>query len=173
MDTKLDVPYFSQYKDVQEPSHRLTSCGMTCVYMALQYLGSETPTLDEMIQGGVEAGGYGRSGWIHDYFVNLFQESGYECERHEHMRDSDVHMISFAIKNGSPVILSVERRLWDQRLFHMVLITGVRESSNGDLEGFFYHDPASLRENGSRHLYVPLGTFYLDWRRMAIFPKKK
>jgi len=29
----------------------------------------------------------------------------------------------------------------------MVILTGIRENENGELEGFFYHDPASVRED--------------------------
>ena len=88
------------------------------------------------------------------------------------MRDRDSEQFVSSIKNGNPVIVSVMLRLWDQRLFHMVVLTGVRESQDGKLEGFFYHDPASLREDGAQHFYVSMPTFFLDWRRMAILPNK-
>jgi uncharacterized protein YvpB len=175
-ETRLDVPYVSQYKDVTDGDHRLRSCGMVCVYMTLRFFtkdsGESLPSVDTLIEEGMQNGGYGKSGWIHDYFVRFFRDRGYACERKENMREHDVEDMRASILEGNPVIVSVTRRLWDQRLFHMVVLTGVREDEVGGLEGFFYHDPASLRENGSQHLYVALPTFFLDWRKMAIFPKQ-
>ncbi|MHB1163502.1 MAG: C39 family peptidase [Minisyncoccota bacterium] len=171
-DTKLDVPYFSQYSDIEKAEYGVRACGMTCAYMVLKYFGAEVPTLEEVVDKGMREGGYSKSGWVHEYFVRLFQDFGYVCERREHMKDETTEDIRTAIKNGNPVIVSVVRRLWDQRLFHMVVLTGVRENVAGDLEGFFYHDPASVRKDGARHLYVPLPTFFLDWRHMAILPSR-
>lgn len=172
VETKLNVPYYSQYNDVRDGDHRLRACGMTCAYMALKFFEAPVPTLDEMIGQGMQRGGFGDSGWIHDYFVSLFKSFGLACERYEGMRDRDVEQFRQMIHSGNPVIVSVARRMFDQRQFHQVLLTGVRESEAGALEGFFYHDPASLRQEGARHLYVPLPTFYLDWRHMAIFPQR-
>jgi hypothetical protein len=172
VDTVLDVPYLSQYKDIKDGEHRVRACGMTCVYMVLKHFGANIPSIDDMIEVGVRNNGYGPSGWIHDYFVGLFNELGYKCERQEKMSDRDVEAMRKWIKQGSPVIVSVVRRLWDQRIFHMVLLVGVRENGSGELSGFFYHDPASLKPEGSKNMYVPLNTFFLDWRHMAIFPRK-
>ena len=172
LDKKLDIPYFSQYLDVQNEENRPRACGMVCAYMALKHFGGEVPKLDDLIDQGIKNGGYSKSGWIHDYFVNLFKNFGYDCERRENMRDREVRLLAQYIQEGSPVMASVIRRMWDRRSFHIVLLTGVRLSADMEVEGFFYHDPAALRGENMRHLYVPLQTFYLDWRRMAILPKK-
>lgn len=171
-DIKLNVPYFSQYIHVQNADHRPVSCGMTSVYMILKYFGAKAPPLDELIERGIHEGGYSKSGWIHDYFVNLFHEFGYACERRENMDEGDIKDLQSRIKNGNPVIVSVIRRMWDQKDFHMVVLTGIRESSNSDLEGFFYHNPAGMRADDSSHLFVSLPSFYKDWRRMAILPSR-
>lgn len=171
-DTKLNVPYFSQHLHVQNADHRPKSCGMTSVYMVLKHFDAKVPSLDELIECGIRDGGYGKSGWIHNYFVNLFCDLGYPCERKENMSDQEIELFRAAVKSDSPVIISVIRRLWDRRDFHMVVLTGIRENANGELEGFFYHDPAGLRGNDGEHLYVPLTAFYSDWRRMAIFPSR-
>lgn len=171
-DTHLRVPYFSQYKDVSDADHRLRSCGMTCAYMVLRYFDAEAPSLDEMITAGIRNGGYGPSGWIHEYFVGLFTQKGYGCIRRENMRDADVQDLRKHLEEGNPAIISVTRRLWDQRIFHMVVLTGFRVNEHGELEGFFYHDPASLHDSGIQNAFVPLATFFLDWRRMAILPSK-
>jgi Papain-like cysteine protease AvrRpt2 len=173
VDYKLDVPYFSQYKDVEGAELRQVSCGMTCAYMVLKYFGADVPTLDKMIERGIREGGYGPSGWIHDYFVKLFKDLGFECERQENIPERKIRMFRQNIRDGNPVMISVVRTMWDRRDFHIVLLTGVRESEVGEIEGFFYHDPAGLRQDGNTHRYVPVPLFFVDWRRMAILPKKK
>lgn len=170
MDTKLEVPYASQYLDVKDREQHLIACGMTCVYMALKFFDKNGDDLDTLVEKGMNDGGYTKSGWLHDYLLQVFKDHGAQAYREENMRDRDVEKIAQAIKVGNPVIVSAERRLFDQRQFHMVLITGIREA-DGQLEGFFYHDPASLRREKA-HLYVPLQTFLLDWRRKAIYPSR-
>lgn len=169
-DTQLIVPYFSQYLEIDDKENCLKACGMTCVYTVLKYHNIEIPSLNEMVIQGINNGGLGLSGWSHDYFVNLFIELGFNSERRESMRDSDVEIIKQDILNGYPVIISAERKLFDKRIFHMVVITGIREDKDGNIEGFFYNDPASLQEELGK-CYVPLQTFLLSWRRMAIFAR--
>jgi hypothetical protein len=172
-DTKLEVPYFSQYLEVDNKENCLKACGMTCVYMVLKYNHMEIETLDNMVLEGIDTGGFGISGWSHDYFVDLFIKLGFESERKESMRNNDVTMIQENILNGYPVIVSAERILFDKKIFHQVLLTGIRQDDKGNLEGFFYHDPASLQPELATHCYVPIKTFFLSWRKMAIFAKKK
>ncbi len=174
VDKILNVPYFSQYIDVKSSiENALRACGMTCVYMALSFLGKVGEnSLDEMVLSGMSEGGFSKSGWRHDYFVDIFQKAGLSSCRKENMREKDVVDFVQSIDNGFPVVVSVERVLWDDRRFHMVLLTGFRKNNKGELEGFFYHDPGSLCPESASHKFVPISTFYLSWRKMAIFPQK-
>ncbi len=169
MDTKLDVSYYSQYLAVSDKEQALKACGMTCAYMVLCYYGLNTKTLDEMVDKGIKEGGFSSSGWTHDYFVNLFESLGLKSSREEQMRERDVEKFIKRISDGQPVIISAERRFFDQRSFHMVVLTGFRKKETGELEGFFYHDPASLNVEKAQHQFVSLSVFYLSWRKMAIF----
>lgn len=166
-DTKLPVPLVSQYLDIEHSEERPRACGMACVYMIFQYFGTAKESLDTLIQEGEAQGGRGTSGWIHDYLVEVLKKNGHGALREEGMAERSVERFRGALKEGSPVIVSVVRTLFDQRDFHMLVLTGVRENEAGGLEGFFYNDPASLERVSER--YVPLSAFYLSWRRMAIF----
>ncbi len=173
MDTILGVPISSQYLEIDERIQLLTACGMTSVFMGLKFFGTEKISLPQLVNKGVEEGGFGKSGWLHDYLVKVFKDYGYECYRKEGMRDRDVEEIRVAIKAGNPVIVSAQRMMFDRRIFHMVIITGVRETQLGELEGFFYHDPAGIRMEDVTNLYVSVPIFLQYWRRMAIFPSRK
>ena len=173
MDRKILVPYYSQYLSVEDKENCLKSCGMACVYMILSHHKIKVPSLNEMVLSGIKEGGIGLSGWNHNYFVKLFNDLGLKSERMEGMKDIDAKIIEKNISQGCPVIISAERIIFDRRIFHMVVITGTRTDEDGNLEGFFYHDPASLAVELAEHCYVPLKTFFLSWRRMAIFVQKK
>lgn len=173
MDTILNVPISSQYLDIDEKIHLLTACGMTSVFMGLKFFGTQDISLDEIVKKGVDDGGFSKSGWLHDYLVKVFKDYGYECYRKEGMRDRDVEEIRNSIKAGNPVVISTQRMMFDRRIFHMVIITGVRETDTGELEGFFYHDPAGLRLEEVTNLFVSIPVFLQYWRRMALFPSRK
>lgn len=169
-DIKLDVPYFSQFLDVGMAEQRPRACGMVCAYMVLNFFGAETVPLDELIAAGERDGGYSPAGWVHNYLVKVIQGHGFSCERREKMSDNDVELFHQAILEGNPVIVSVARVLFDQRDFHMVVLTGVRENEKGEPEGFFYHNPWELQR--IEHRYVPIAHLISSWRRMAILPKR-
>jgi len=173
VDTILKVPIYSQYLDIDEKIQLLTACGMTSVFMGLKYFDTEGVSLPELVNKGVQEGGFGKSGWLHDYLVKVFNDYGYECYRKEGMRDRDVEEIRKAIKSGNPVIVSAQRMMFDRRIFHMVIITGVRETESGELDGFFYHDPAGIHLEEVTNLFVSIPVFLQYWRRMALFPIKR
>jgi len=140
--------------------------------MIPKYFGAATPSLDELIDAGIRGGGYGPSGWFHDYLVTLFHTFGFACERREGMKESDIETLRDALKTGNPVIVSVAWKLWDRKKFHMLVLTGFRESEKGEVEGFFYHDPESLHDEGIRHSFVSINLFTGGWRGMAILPSR-
>lgn len=171
-DTILEVPYSSQYLDIEKKEHLLTACGMASVYMALRYYGVNGESLDKLVEKGIDEGGYSKSGWLHDYLVQVFQSHGVKCHREEHLLDRDIEKIKNSVKNGDPVVISMQWFSFHRRIFHMVLVTGYRENEEGGLEGFFYHDPAGLNPAEVTNLFVPASVFLQYWRRMAIFPKR-
>lgn len=171
IDRRLSVPFLNQYVDVLTPEYRQRACGMCCVRMALEYFKTpDLPSIDEMIRAGMEdPRGYSEHGWRHDYFVSLFQSFGYACERKEKMTEADVAQIQQAIHMKNPVVISCQYHMFDRHNFHIVIVTGVRETADGKIVGLFYNNPMSLQTEGS---YTPLADFLKDWRRMAIFPQK-
>ncbi len=173
MDTILNVPYSSQYLDINEKIHLLTACGMATVYMVLQYYGVNGDSLDKLVEKGVTEGGYSKSGWLHDYLIRVFQDHDIGCSRKENMLDREVEEIRAYIKAGNPVIISMQRFSFDRRIFHMVVLTGYRENAQGELEGFFYHDPAGLNIEEVSNIFVSIPVFLQYWRRKAIFPNRK
>ena len=67
------------------------------------------------------------------------------------------------------MIVSVEQRLFDKKMFHMILIIGVRINENQEIEGLYYNDPGRLTEANGKDQYVSIDDFVEYWRNMAIF----
>lgn len=171
MDTILGVPYSSQYLDVTEKIQSLTACGITSLYMILKYYKIEGISLDNLVETGIRDGGYSKSGWLHDYLVTVFNKNGIECQRKENMRSSGIEEIRDSLRAGNPVIISMQRFSFERRIFHMVVLVGIRENEKQEIVGFFYHDPAGLIPADFTNLFVSVGVFFQYWRKMAIFPK--
>ncbi len=171
---KLNVTYLSQYLDIEDKMDAVTSCGMACVKMLLDYYNVANDSLENLIRKGKAEGGYGPSGWIHDYFVNLLNTYNLNSYRKEKM-DTQLGLeeVVDSIKNKNAVICSVAKRLFDKRVYHMILLIGYRVSDSGGLEGFYYHNPESTSREAGRDCYVSTGDFVEYWRHMAIFAKPK
>ncbi|MCR4330440.1 MAG: C39 family peptidase, partial [Patescibacteria group bacterium] len=56
---KLEVPYYSQFLDVEDKYWMPRACGMACAKMVLDFYKVDTTSLDELIKKGSEEGGYG------------------------------------------------------------------------------------------------------------------
>lgn len=170
-DKILDVAYYSQYRDIGNTTNAHRACGMTCIKMVLEYCKKQTPELDELVDRYItDTVAYGPYGWKHDFFVDFLKSYGLNAYRKEKMDErEDISLIQKSIQEGKLVIVSVEQKLFDKKLFHMILIVGVRENGKGELEGFFYNDPGRLTELSGYKQYVSLDEFKNYWRKMAIF----
>ena len=173
-DIVLDIQYWSQYLDIQDGKNAPRSCGVTCVKMILDFHGlDENSNLEALVEKGFAEGGFGPNGWVHDYFVKLLVSYGLTGSyRMEKMNEGkDLEEIAKSIESGILPIVSVERRLFDSRSFHMVCLSGTRRDQQGNLLGFFYTDPAKLDRKSGINIFVTKDTFLSFWRKMAIFPK--
>lgn len=182
---KLDVPYYSQFLDLADQYWMPRACGMACLKMVLDFYihaqsgGKKTPTLLEMCQTGEKEGGYGKSGWFHDYFLKVAREYGFNAERGEKIDGiMGLQKIHDELEAGHPVIVSVTKHILGQQKFHMVVLTGYEENDGtefperkGQLTGFYFNEPESLYKEYGKDVFVDVKAFKHDWRRMAIFIK--
>ena len=171
-DIKLAIPVVGYINAVDTPfQERVTSCGMCCVVAVLKTKNPDL-SLDQMISKGIAEGGFSQlNGWGHDYFVNLLKDSGFiGAHREQNMSYSaGIQKIGASIKDGNAVIISGRKLFMEQISFHMVLIVGTRFDFDGNVVGFYYHDPATKNTNKDGFLYVSVDNFKQFWRQMAIF----
>src|SRR3989338_3151752 len=184
----LDVPYYSQYNDVESINWQDKACTMTCLKMALDFkTKTDMPSINELITEGHAIGGYGEYGWTHQAIVLLSHNYGIPAYQEEFRSVFvDVQEKTFVpskfeseilnegivrLKKGKDEmrlpIVSV-RRNWEQNgTFHSIIIIGY-ELKDREISGFYYHDPDTKNEE-KRKQFIPLDKFTSNWRKMAIF----
>ena len=162
---KLSVPYYSQFIDVQDPFWMIRACGATSLKMVCEFHGKELPDIVTLCNEGKEKGGYDmKNGWIHDYLVAEAKSLGLEAYRKEGLTDMS-ELMTF-LEAGNPVIVSVEKRVLEQKRFHILVLVGF------DDEGFIYHEPESTDKEKGRYRKCSFDTFMEYWRGKAIFVSK-
>lgn len=180
---RLTVPYYSQHLNVADPEWQSRACGIVCLKMLLDARNIVTPTLDEMIRGGVTLGAYSENGWLHDGLTALgakyggelyrkeFRKKDADIETSEKLNTEGIQAILTELEAGRPVIVSAIKNFEIRNKFHMVLVVGA-EIEEGIVRGFYYHDPDSYTETKGAYQFVPYGIFSTAWRRMTIFIKQ-
>lgn len=162
---KLAVPYYSQFFDIQDPFWILRACGAACLKMVAEFYGKEVADLVTLCNEAKDRGGYDMTnGWVHDYIVTKAKELRLSAERKEGLTTT-AEIIS-ALDAGNPVIVSVEKRVLEQKRFHMVLVVGYEDGI------IIYHEPESTDREKGQYRVCDMDTFANYWRGKAIFISK-
>ncbi len=193
---KLDVPYYSQFIDTQDPFWMLRACGGISLKMVAEYHGKTVPDIVELCNEAKDKGGYDMTnGWVHDYLVTKAQELGLQAYRKEGLKTLDEIITS--LDAGNPVIVSVEKRVLEQTRFHIIVLIGYENSPTSQTDAdhtekntsneesltpnsqpltpnfiFYYHDPESTDKERGQYRICDTETFMNYWRGKAIFISK-
>lgn len=167
----IPVPYQSQYYDISEPHRAAGACGMACMTMLSGYYVGQMPLLDSVDKRGREEGGYTTSGgWRHSYMQEAAPTYGFHLEKIE-IEDIDVQTkIIEQVELGRPMIASVFRRIFERKLFHMILVVGYEE-----IEGVMYvvyHEPASTTRDGGAYKKASFEDFCAYFRGVLFLSSK-
>ncbi len=178
---KLSVPYYSQFIDVEDSFWMLRGCGAASLKMVAEYHGASVPDIASLGNEAKDRGGYDmQNGWIHNYLVNKAIELGLQAHRTER-EIPIVDEIIASLDAGNPVIVSVEKRVLEQKRFHMLVIVGYEMNEESELStayqlqpttGFYYHEPESTDKVKGQYRFCDIETFKEYWRGKAIFISK-
>ena len=178
---KLSVPYYSQFVDIDDPFWMLRACGACSLKMVIESHGIAMPTILSLCNEAKERGGYDmQNGWVHDYLVMKATELGMKAYRKEGIKDM-TEIIAF-IKEGNPVIVSIEKRVLEQTRFHLITLVGyeVDESVSNvttryplsAVRSFYYHESESTDKEKGAYRICTVETFLKYFRGKAIFIRK-
>ena len=162
---KLDVPYYSQFVDITDPFWMLRACGATALKGVAEYHGVSVPDLLPLCEEAKEKGGYHlQNGWVHDYLVTKAADLGLSSHRKEGLTDTGE--LETSLKEGNPVIVSVEKRVLEQRRFHIITLVGFENQQ------FIYHESESTDKSKGAFRTCSKEEFLSYWRGKAIFISK-
>ena len=177
----LDIPYYSQYLDVDDPQWKARSCGIVCLKMVMDYYKPDNRKIIDLVNEGVAKGGYCQYGWIHNVLVKMANERGLMASRKEYKSQDDkerkkleraaIKEITSCLKDNQPVIVSAVRNFSETDKFHLVVLTGFEKKGRG-IGGFYYNDPDSQSREEGKNKFVPIDVFKKHWRKMAIYVKE-
>ncbi len=190
----LDVPYISQYRDLADVDWQGRACGVTCLAMVLAYYEGEARPLQALIDLGTELKAYnGDYDWYDSGLCNIAARLGYTAWRRrwalskidtdffekegrteldneaynaQSMKEG-LYSIEHSLRNGTPVIVSVNKDFDEHNHGHLIVLTGY-EKDGEKLAGFYYNDPNS-REKKLKDEYAHLDLFLDHWKRRGVF----
>ncbi len=178
---KLSVPYYSQFLDAPDAFWMIRACGATALKMVAEFHGKELPSIVELCNEAKEKGGYDmQNGWIHDYIVAKAKS----LDLSAHRTERDVPILDEIISSldaGNPVIVSVEKRVLEQKRFHIIVIVGYEKDEEFESSDpyhltpsncFYYHEPESTDRYRGAYKVCDMETFKEYWRGKAIFITK-
>jgi len=170
----LDVPYYSQHRDIKDEYWKTRACGILCLKSVLDYSNVKTGDIDDFIKLGQDKNAYGESGWIHQGLIDIAGDFGLNMERKEFLNELNegIEKIIFSLKNDKPVLVSAIKRWKEKDKFHMVVLGGFEASAeqtpNGGIKGFYYND-SDYKDDTGKGLFVDIEIFKKYWRKLAIF----
>ena len=139
-----DVPFYSQFQDIDRTSWQKVGCGVTSLAMIIDFYHPRERgvrvSVDALLNEGVAAGAYiTGAGWSHLGLVRLGERYGLEGKTYDLSKiDSASAFARFeAVLASGPVIASVHYKFDPQSTIpHLVVITGIADGR------VFYNDPA-------------------------------
>ena len=186
---KLDIPYYSQIRDVKNPEWKKRACGVVTLLMVLKFFKKDiTLSVDDLIIEGLAINAHNEHGWIHDGLVALARNYGAHayCQEfksrlfdavkkimtihpiEESLTEDGIKKIVETLRSGAPVIASVLGKFNENGEYHLVPLVGFEEK-DGVVSGFYYHEPNAERESEGAFQFVDIATFRQFWRKFAIF----
>lgn len=140
--TKIaDVPFYSQFDDIQSTAWQGVGCGITSLAMLIDFYKPNAVTVNALLQQGISAGAYDQNaGWTYSGLIQL--SGAYGLVGHYYDLSQLKVKAAFArfqklLKSG-PVMLSVHNRFDpDSTVPHLVVIDGIANNK------VYYNDPAA------------------------------
>jgi len=160
-----NVPFFSQFHDIQIPVWQKLGCGVTSLAMIIDFYHPETVSVNTLLKEGVAAGAYEKdAGWSHDGLIQLARKYGLAGKDYD-LSQLDM-TVAFArlnefLKDG-PVMASVHYKFDPKSTIpHLVVLDGI---AGGHV---YYNDPAGFAAKKE----ISIADFMNGWKKRFIVIK--
>lgn len=158
----LDVPFYSQLKDIQSPDWRKRGCGVASLAMLIEYYKPGTVSVNTLLKQAIVSGAYlQNAGWKHRDLALLSKKYGLSGQNYDlsgSTKDVAFAEISEFLKDG-PVMASIYYKFDPKSTIpHLVVINNIV----GDT--VYYNDPAE--ENAGKQ--ISTDDFRKGWKKRFI-----
>jgi uncharacterized protein YvpB len=158
----FDVPFYSQFLDIEWPDWRRNACGVVSLAMIIEMYYPDKNSPQKLLEEGISLGYYLNDlGWTHQGLVSLAQSNNLKGKAYDLANNSmELAFIQLlqSLERG-PVIASVYYGFDSHSpIPHLVVIKGVE---NGFV---YYNDPAEDLEGGK----ITVAKFKTAWKKRFI-----
>ena len=158
----LNVPFYSQFHDIDSSTWQKVGCGITSLAMVIDYYIPNAVSVNTLLLKGIALGAYDtHAGWIHQGLLNVAKEynlDGFSYDVSSLKEKAAIAELESYVNTG-PVIVSIHYKFNPKSSIpHLVVITG----KVGDT--FYYNDPAAT--TGEKKISV--SDFSKGWKKKFI-----
>jgi predicted double-glycine peptidase len=156
-----EVPFYSQFADIHDPSWKKVGCGIASLAMLIDYY-EPAVSVDELLREGIDAGAYlDSAGWTYAGLIGVAEDHGLTGESVV-MTNEDVDdayaVLADALADG-PVMASVYYTFTPGNpIPHLVVLNGIKDNV------VYYNDPAAKVGNGT----ISVEKFKAAWKKRFI-----
>jgi predicted double-glycine peptidase len=157
-----NVPFYSQFVDIEAASWKKVGCGITSLAMVIDFYNPGPVSVNKLLGQGIAIGAYdNNAGWIYSGLINVAKKYDLKGTTYDFGKSSAA--VAFAqfknyVKDG-PVIVSVHYKFDPKNpIPHLVVINGI---NNGVV---YYNDPAA--KTGEKEIAVT--DFLKAWKKRFI-----
>jgi ABC-type bacteriocin/lantibiotic exporter with double-glycine peptidase domain len=160
--TLTDVPFFSQFQDIESPKWQKVGCGIASLAMIIDFYKPDVVSANALLKQGVAAGAYNyNAGWIYAGLIGLSRQYGLDGAYYDLTTlNSEAAYVALSqhLKSG-PVIASVHYKFDPKSTIpHLVVL----DSIQGDQ--VYYNDPAAKAGDQS----ISKVAFLKAWKKKII-----
>lgn len=156
------VPFYSQFQDIQSPAWQKVGCGIASLAMVVEYYKPDTISVNELLHQGIASGAYNQNaGWIHQGLISLSKKYGLVGSTHDlsKLNNKDAFSQFKKILIDGPVIASVHYKFDPKSTIpHLVVIDVI------DNDIIYYNDPA-LKIGEQK---ISIADFMKGWKKRFI-----
>ena len=158
----INVPFFSQFRDLASPKWQKVGCGITSLAMIIDFYKPNAVSANALLKQGVAAGAYDyNAGWIYAGLISLSRKYGLDGE-YDNLTALDAEAAYAALAQhlqSGPVIAAVHYKFDPKSTIpHLVVLNNIQ----GDR--IYYNDPAAK----SGELSISKEAFLKAWKKRII-----
>lgn len=157
-----EVPFYSQFSDIQFPEWRGKSCGVASLAMIINFYKPNSALPQTLLEDGLTSGAYLKNaGWLHSGLINLAKQyglNGVSYELSSFSKEAAFEKFKTLLKEG-PLMASIFYKFDPQSpIPHLVIINGISDDK------IYYNDPAETSGGKS----ISIENFLIGWKQRFI-----